>query len=764
MPDFHPVSLFRPPALVSHSSPGSRPRYGITSWGLYRQNLASFFPECDVYSPLHSRLTSELDGVLAWGTKPSAFSASALATRLSIPLLRVEDGFLYGLEPASRRMSLVVDDLGIYYDARHPSRLEALIASPLNADQVARAQLVRDLWIQHGVSKYNHAPDWLRSSDAWRNSWVDVLGDTSGDVWCNDWLGAPYILLIDQTRGDQSVAGAFADESSFIVMLEAALAQTAIEHIVIKVHPEVVRGTKLGHFDLSPGSAISRNPRIRIMTDDYSLPSVIKEASAVYTVSSQAGFEALLWGKTVYTFGMPFYAGWGLTYDYLHAPERRCSISLEQLIYAALVRYPRYLHPETNQLCEVEDLISYLGFQRVMRSRFKQRLIPLGFSRNKLRHLGRFTQGAQWIGVGVGRRSAGVSVTGGCVAGGSDDHHPRAFVDSDSTHGHSAYPDSIAVRWGSTPIGSDDYPIHGERIQVEDGFIRSIGLGAALAKPYSWVFDRLGIYYDARSVSDLEHILQTMVFDLPLLTRATLLQGQLITLGISKYNLESLKRLGAAQQDLAALKRIREEHPTRPCLFVIGQVEVDASVRFGGVDILSNTALLRAVREQFPNAFIVYKPHPDIATSVRFSGGSSADHQRAYDLLVSDVALVDCLPFVDALHTISSLSGFEALIRGVPVFCYGLPFYAGWGLTTDRHRLDRRTRKLSLLELIAGSLILYPSYLHPKSQLYCTPEALITALQDMKTAPKGFVWRLWNASTNACLARLMGLIHRVKGM
>ena len=752
MPDLHPISFYHSPAPILPPSPAPQLCYGITSWGLYHQDLVAFFPECTVYSPLRSRFASQLNGVLAWGNKPSAISASALARRLSIPLLRIEDGFLYGLEPASRRMSLVVDDLGIYYDARHPSRLESLIASPLNADQVARAQLVRDLWIQHGVSKYNHAPDWRGRSD------------TSLDASVDDWLGAPYILLIDQTRGDQSIAGAFADESSFMVMLEAALTQTVIEHIVIKVHPEVVRGTKLGHFDLSPGSAISRNPRIRVMADDYSLPSVIKEASAVYTVSSQAGFEGLLWGKTVYTFGMPFYAGWGLTYDYLHAPERRCSISLEQLIYAALVRYPRYLHPETNHLCEVEDLISYLGFQRVMRSRFKQRLIPLGFSRNKLRHLRRFTQGAQWIGVGVGRRSAGVSVTGGCVAGGSDDHHPRAFVDSDSTHGHSAYPDSIAVRWGSTPIGSDDYPIHGERIQVEDGFIRSIGLGAALAKPYSWVFDRLGIYYDARSVSDLEHILQTMVFDPPLLTRATLLQGQLITLGISKYNLESLKRLGAAQQDLAALKRVREEHPTRPCLLVIGQVEADASVQYGGVDVLSNAALLQAVREQYPDAFIIYKPHPDIAKSVRFSGGSSADHQRAYDLLISDTALVDCLPFVDALHTISSLSGFEALIRGVPVFCYGLPFYAGWGLTTDRHRLDRRTRKLSLLELIAGSLILYPSYLHPKSQLYCTPEALITALQDMKTAPKGFVWRLRNTSTNACLTRLMGLIHRVKGM
>ena len=760
MPDLHPISFYCSPTPVLPPYSGPQLRYGITSWGLYHQDLAAFFPECTVCSPLRSQFASQLDGVLAWGNKPSATSASALATRLSTALLRIEDGFLYGLEPASRRMSLVVDDLGIYYDARHPSRLESLIASPLNADQVARAQLVRDLWIHHGVSKYNHAPEWLCSGDASRDTWRDSSGDARDD----NWLSSPFILLIDQTRGDQSIAGAFADESSFMVMLEAALAQTAIEHIVIKVHPEVVSGTKLGHFDVSPGSVISRNPRIRVMTDDYSLPSVIKQASAVYTVSSQAGFEALLWSKPIHTFGMPFYAGWGLTCDYLDTPVRRCSVSLEQLIYAALVRYPRYLHPETNCLCEVEDLISYLGFQRVMRSRFRQPLIPLGFSRNKLRHLRRFTQGAQWLGVGVGRRSAGNSVTGSSASGSSGDCHPRTLVDSDSTHGHSAYPDSIAVRWGSKPIGSDDCPIQGQRIQVEDGFIRSIGLGAALAKPYSWVFDRFGIYYDARSVSDLEHILQTMTFDPPLLARATLLQGQLIALGISKYNLKSLKKLGATQQDLAALKRVREERPTRPCLLVIGQVEADASVRYGGVDILINAALLQAVRKQNPDAFIVYKPHPDIATSVRFSGGSSADHQRAYDLLISDIALVDCLPFVDALHTISSLSGFEALIRGVPVFCYGLPFYAGWGLTTDRHRLDRRTRKLSLLELIAGSLILYPSYLHPKSQLYCTPEALITALQDMKTAPKGFVWRLRNTSTNACLTRLMGLIHRVKGM
>ncbi|MDP3122556.1 capsular polysaccharide biosynthesis protein [Polynucleobacter sp.] len=666
------------------------------------------------------RFSYKLDGVLTWGAKPSGFSANALATRLSIPLLRIEDGFLYGLEPASRRMSLVVDDVGIYYDARLPSRLELLISDPLNTDQLVRARSVQALWTQYGISKYNHAPNWLRSNDAWFSS--------------------PFILLIDQTRGDQSITGALADESSFTAMLEAALTQMAIEHIVIKVHPEVARGTKLGHFDVAPDSAIACNPRIRVLVDDYSLPSVIKEASAVYTVSSQAGFEALLWGKQVHTFGIPFYAGWGLTQDFLPKPRRRCDISLEQLIHAALIAYPRYLHPETSRLCEVEDLIAYLGFQRMMRSRFHLPLMPLGFSKNKLRHLRCFTQGAQWI------------------DGNHNDHPSLGGNSTDDTSGHK---NGIEVRWGGAHSHNTDFSVNFERIQVEDGFIRSIGLGAALAKPYSWVFDRRGIYYDARSISDLEHILQSTVFDKQLLARAALLQVQLIALDISKYNLTKTK---AAQSDLAALKMIREVHPNRSCLLVIGQVEADASIKYGGVDVLTNSALLEAVREQYPDAFIVYKPHPDIATSARFSGGDSADHQKKYDLIISDIALVDCLPFVDSLHTISSLSGFEALIRGTPVFCYGLPFYAGWGLTQDRYQIDRRTRKLTVLELIASCLILYPSYLHPKSGLYCTPESLIAALQAMKRNPKSLFYTLSNGFIAACLAKLMGLIHRLKGI
>ena len=316
--------------------------YGVTSLGLKEQGLNPFFTEAILLNPLRTYFSRRLHAVLAWGNKPSSKLALALARRRSIPLLRVEDGFIFGGSPGTgKRLSLVIDDLGIYYDTTHPSRLEDLIVNQLTDQQSRRAQNLRTLWIKHSISKYNHAPTWVRPS--------------------NDWFEKPFVLLVDQTKGDESIAGAMATSRSFQIMLEAALAQTDSPHILIKAHPEVVSGRKIGHFDYSSTTDINQNPRVRVMAQDFNLGSVIKQAAAVYTVSSQAGFEGLLWGKPVHTFGMPFYAGWGLTNDHLSKPSRRGAVSLEQLIVAALISYPRYLDPTTNRVCEVEDVIHYLA-------------------------------------------------------------------------------------------------------------------------------------------------------------------------------------------------------------------------------------------------------------------------------------------------------------------------------------------------------------------------------------------------------------------
>jgi capsular polysaccharide export protein len=87
------------------------------------------------------------------------------------------------------------------------------------------------------------------------------------------------------------------------------------------------------------------------------------------------------------------------------------------------------------------------------------------------------------------------------------------------------------------------------------------------------------------------------------------------------------------------------------------------------------------------------------------------------------------------VHTISSLAGFEALLRGKAVTTYGAPFYAGWGLTTDRLRIPRRCRTASLDELVAAALIVYPLYLDPVTGKPCRVETVIARLAEAAASP-----------------------------
>ena len=76
----------------------------------------------------------------------------------------------------------------------------------------------------------------------------------------------------------------------------------------------------------------------------------------------------------------------------------------------------------------------------------------------------------------------------------------------------------------------------------------------------------------------------------------------------------------------------------------------------------------------------------------------------------------------------TSLVGFEALLRGIPVVTYGQPFYASWGLTQDHAPLARRTRKLTLDELVVGSLLRYPRYVSWSGRCFCSAEDKVLEL------------------------------------
>src|SRR5206468_9475368 len=88
----------------------------------------------------------------------------------------------------------------------------------------------------------------------------------------------------------------------------------------------------------------------------------IAMADEVHVNTSQAGFEALLRGKAVTTYGVPFYAGWGLTKDLGPVPVRRSTIrTIDELVAATLLLYPRYLDPVTGLPCPAEIVVERLG-------------------------------------------------------------------------------------------------------------------------------------------------------------------------------------------------------------------------------------------------------------------------------------------------------------------------------------------------------------------------------------------------------------------
>jgi capsule polysaccharide export protein KpsC/LpsZ len=249
---------------------------------------------------------------------------------------------------------------------------------------------------------------------------------------------------------------------------------------------------------------------------------------------------------------------------------------------------------------------------------------------------------------------------------------------------------------------------------IEDGFLRSAGLGAALVPPGSITLDSRRPHYDASAPSDLEVMLQARDFTPAELARAEALLARLRETAVTKYN------LAGPLPDLPRGRRL---------VLVLGQVEEDRSVLLGGQG-LGIADLLARARAEEPDALLIYKPHPDVVAGLR-SGALAAPEA---DLILPDADLPRLLDRVDAVHTLTSLAGFEALVRGRDVVVHGAPFYAGWGLTRDRAAPARRTRRRSLAELTAAALIAYPLYADPRTGMPCTVEQLVEALA--RTGPQ----------------------------
>lgn len=621
------------------------------------------------------RALREVDSVVGWGLRPTSWLPSAVARLEGLPFTRLEDGFLrsvgLGVDGAPP-LSVVVDDLGVFYDATRASRLERMLEGegedpPLEL-LARRARACIDRIVASRLSKYNHAP---------------VVKLPAARAGCRG-----RVLVVDQTRGDLSIRYGLPSPGGFRAMLEAALTENPSAEVVVKAHPDVLRGKRKSAM----GPALA-DPRVRVVAEPANPIALLEQVDRVYVMTSLLGFEALLLGLPVTCFGLPFYAGWGLTDDRVRCERRTRRRRLEEVFAAAYLRYARYVDPETGERCEAERVIEHLELQRRAAAPDGRPLVCIGYSPWKRGFVPTFLGApARPVRTYRSARSAGPHVEGA----------------------------KAIVAWGAAPkqeivdlARRADVPLW----RMEDGFLRSVGLGRSLVQPLSLVVDREGMYFDPSRPSELERLLESAEFDQAELERARALRERLVARGVSKYNVGS-----------ALATDLRRDARGRDVVLVVGQVETDASIRLGCPETRTNLGLLEAARASRPGAFIVYKPHPDVATGFRRGAAPQSALARFADRVITDASIHDCLAQADELHTLTSLAGFEALLRTVRVVTHGQPFYAGWGLTEDLAPVARRTRRRTLDELVAATLIRYPLYVHPRSHAFTTPEAIVELL------------------------------------
>lgn len=642
----------------------------------------------------HPANIKRINAFAGWGRKKSYHKARILASKYQKPIISLEDGFLRSIHSGIHSryaISYIADDLGIYFDLNHPSRLEQLILNNIynwHHQKQQRAQVLMDKIIRHKLSKYNQS----------------LVAPNLSAIAGND---KAHVIIIDQVQKDSSVMGAGADEKSFIAMLRHAKQNHSDCNIWLKAHP-----AGKGYFHSQEDVFYLAQPCNPI--------ALLSQANIVYTVSSHMGFEALMLGKIVYCFGVAWYAGFGLTKD-CHAPsallkhvQQRRQIthaSIHQLFYSAYVDYSHYADPASfgiNQsACDIDTALNWLITNRNHALKYQGTLLAYGLSAWKNGFVRAFVQ-TPLNHLTIQSQKKYRKIIPNWI------QHNLPICKLDQNHSY----DFIIV-WGlawrkrlKTTVQQNT-----SVLCMEDGFIRSQGLGASLLAPLSIVLDTQGIYYNARQPSDLERLLTSIHLTDEQRQQIDCLLNKLMRERISKYN------VGKSCDLFNQIQSFKQKNPQAMIRLVVGQVEDDASVHNCLSSITSNAKLLADVRKRHPNDIIIYKPHPDVEAGLRL-GQIHNDMLALADLVVHDAKITDCLDCCDVLHTISSLAGFEAIIRGKQVSCYGLPFYAGFGLSDDIPNQDNleyqtaigrrwRNQALDTATLAYATLIAYPLYRLP---------------------------------------------------
>ncbi|WP_110689376.1 capsular polysaccharide export protein, LipB/KpsS family [Salinicola endophyticus] len=289
----------------------------------------------------------------------------------------------------------------------------------------------------------------------------------------------------------------------------------------------------------------------------------------------------------------------------------------------------------------------------------------------------------------------------------------------------------LFLQWGISPANTKKRQrqvknaLGRQMAYIEDGFIRSVNIGLKGEPGLSLILDDTTSYYDATQASRMERLLNsTLELTEPQRQRAEEVIGRIVRERISKYNHAPIVPFSIGT-------------PGRKKVLLVDQRKGDQSVEKGLANETSfNQMLLDAINDR-SNCDIIIKQHPD---SIGGGKGSYYNNESlAFTKHMSNVYLIDydinpysLLDAVDEVFVVTSGLGFEALMSGKEVRCYGAPFYSNWGVTTDKVVVERRKRERSVVEIFHVAYIELSRYCDPRKEVACEIEDLIDYISSQR--------------------------------
>lgn len=579
--------------------------------------------------------------------------------------------------------------------------------------------------------------------------------------------GRKRIVIIEQSRKTKlELRKVFAAEETFLQMVRDAKEQHPGAAFFLLQPPSVLSGKKKGYL-----KKFAQENGIQIISEQVSSFSILAQADEVYTVSAKIGIDAVLLGKTVHCYGMPYYAGWGLTKDKVICVRRNIKVKREELFAALCLFFTRYLHPITKEPSHFQAIVRLILLQRPPLFENKRFIACIHFDEKQKAFFSKMYKHAD---IHFMKEQQGIEA--------ASNNRGMIYTAIEPT-------DQLKKDCGNIPL-----------VYVRPGS-----------------FDRLynqqklvSLSFEGGPYPPLEKILQIKSMTEHDLLRARLLRQFLLELSSFRehFDYEDVKE----GQDVIVIIGNADLAPKKMPESVSLQHGISGNLDKKGrpyhsfaLPLSDDGKLIEYIRRQRPDAYIIYcQQHRDTKVPVEildladelmpfarpsdfvplemlgFGTSSCSQDQKSEPAALSagraeagmgensedgecfgseilddiDVSRWDkkhvlakrllekahamtraqnafCIlntPITHVnghaleIHTYDSHLGIDALAVPLEVYTYGWPYYGGWGLTHDTAHYSLRNRKLNFEQILAGAFITQPRYFDSENNLFCEPE------------------------------------------